>query len=83
MTIEDSRHFSVSDPDSSYEWHSVYPGRNLGFIRLGPNQRFFGLSLYHQIHCIDTLREGLASKGSMGGMTGGGEGGGSRPGLHS
>lgn len=66
MTIEDSRHFSVDSPDAPHEWRSVYPGRNLGFIRLGPQKRFFGLSVYHQMHCIDTLREGLASK-TMGG----------------
>ena len=54
--LEDSRHYSLTSPDADAEWESVYPGRGLAFVRLGPKKRFFSLSLYHQMHCLDSLR---------------------------
>lgn len=57
--LEDSRHYSLNGPDTDAEWESVYPGRGLGFVRLGPNKRFFSLSLYHQMHCLDSLRRAI------------------------
>lgn len=48
-----------SSVEAAYEWHSAYPGENLGFVRLGPKKRFFSLALYHQIHCLDSLRKAI------------------------
>lgn len=56
LTLEDSFHYTLSGEDADAEWESVYPGDSAGFLRLGPNRRFFGLSMYHQIHCLDSLR---------------------------
>jgi hypothetical protein len=61
--LEDSRHYALTSPDADAEWESIYPGRGLGFVRLGPNKRFFSLSLYHQIHCLDSLRRAILGKG--------------------
>ncbi|TFK75557.1 hypothetical protein BDN72DRAFT_892074 [Pluteus cervinus] len=59
MKIENSHHYNVDSPDSTAEYLSLYPG-DLGFLRLGPNKRFFGISLYHQLHCLDSLRLAIA-----------------------
>ncbi|KAI0062553.1 hypothetical protein BV25DRAFT_643907 [Artomyces pyxidatus] len=56
LPLENSRHYSLDGPDADAEFQSIYPGRSRGFVRLGPNKRFFGLSVYHQIHCLDSLR---------------------------
>ena len=56
MVLEDSRHYSLNSSEADAEWRSIYPGGQLGFVHLGPNKRFFSLSLYHQIHCLNALR---------------------------
>lgn len=56
LTLENSRHYSLDDPNADAEFQSIYPGKSLGFVHLGPERRFFGLSMYHQIHCLDSLR---------------------------
>ncbi|KAI0088200.1 hypothetical protein BDY19DRAFT_891590 [Irpex rosettiformis] len=62
LVLEDSRHYALTSPDADAEWESVYPGRGLGFVRLGPKKRFFSLSLYHQMHCLDSLRRTILGK---------------------
>lgn len=59
LTLEDSRHYSLNETSTDFEWESLYPGKDLGFIRLGPQKRFFGLSMYHQLHCLDSLRRAI------------------------
>ncbi|KAL0945847.1 hypothetical protein HGRIS_012130 [Hohenbuehelia grisea] len=56
LTIENSRHYALDSPDADAEYQSMYPGE-FGFLRLGPNKRFFGLAMYHQLHCLDSLRQ--------------------------
>ncbi|CAL1709730.1 unnamed protein product [Somion occarium] len=63
LTLEDSRHYALDTPDADAEYRSIYPGNHLGFIRLGPNKRFFGLSMYHQMHCLDSLRHAILGRG--------------------
>jgi len=56
LSLEDSRHYPLDGPDADAEWESSFPGNSDGFVWVGPNKRFFGLSVYHQIHCLDSLR---------------------------
>lgn len=62
LTIEDSRHYALDSPDADAEYRSIYPGKHLGFVRLGPKKRFFGLSMYHQMHCLDSLRKAILGR---------------------
>ena len=62
LTLEDSRHFPLSGEDADAEWESIYPSNSAGFVRLGPSKRFFGLSMYHQIHCLDSLRYAILGR---------------------
>ncbi|OCH90490.1 hypothetical protein OBBRIDRAFT_793252 [Obba rivulosa] len=59
LTLEDSRHYALATPDAPAEYRSLYPGDGLGFVRLGPQRRFFSLAMYHQMHCVDSLREAV------------------------
>lgn len=46
-------HFSLYDDD---DWGTIFPSD--GFVALGPNNRTFLVSLYHQFHCLDIIRVG-------------------------
>jgi len=46
-------HFSLYDDD---DWGTLFPSD--GFVALGPNNRTFLVSLYHQFHCLDIIRVG-------------------------
>ncbi|KZO92674.1 hypothetical protein CALVIDRAFT_601317 [Calocera viscosa TUFC12733] len=60
LTIDDTEHFQIATPDATADWNAIFPpGR--GFIHLGPNNRRFGLSMFHQIHCLDMIRQALLS----------------------
>lgn len=36
----------------------------MGFTALGPNNRTFVVSMYHQMHCLDRIRVGFIVNGS-------------------
>lgn len=66
MVLEDSRHYALNSSEADAEWESIYPGGQLGFVHLGPNKRFFSLSLYHQIHCLVSLRSAILDRSHHG-----------------
>ena len=47
-------HFSLYNDD---EWGTLFPSD--GFVRLGPNNRTFHVSVFHQLHCLDVIRVGF------------------------
>jgi hypothetical protein len=47
MVIEDPTHYSPNATDS-LEWYSLFPSGG-GYVRLGPEQRPFWISMYHQV----------------------------------
>ena len=55
---------SVEDPTLHYrinntaDWVSIFPKKH-GFVRLGPEGRYFAVSMYHQLHCLNGLRRTL------------------------
>lgn len=52
MNIEESVHFSIKYPaEAEEEWMKSEPyGR--GVVRLGPDNRAFLVSMFHQLHCL-------------------------------
>jgi hypothetical protein len=60
LTFEDSKHYSTSGPTAWSEWDLLdsFPEGH-GFVRLGPNGRLFGVSMFHQIHCLQMIRLAL------------------------
>ena len=53
--------FSLYDDD---DWGSLFPPPWNGFMSLGPDNRPFTLSLYHQLHCLDAIRVGFVLNGT-------------------
>lgn len=55
LTIEDTVHYQYNDTE---EWQSIFPPGG-GFVRLGPEHRMFGISMFHQLHCLDKMRRAI------------------------
>ncbi|KAJ6490180.1 hypothetical protein DFH09DRAFT_947967, partial [Mycena vulgaris] len=49
---------NASDDISDKEWHTLYGGRPYT-VHLGPDQRIFVLSFYHQLHCLRAMQFAL------------------------
>ncbi|KAL1941012.1 hypothetical protein VTO73DRAFT_7648 [Trametes versicolor] len=56
LVIEDTVHYL---PNNSREWASLFPAESGGFVRLGPLGRMFGVSMFHQLHCLDKMRRAV------------------------
>ncbi|KAF8514428.1 hypothetical protein BU17DRAFT_77045 [Hysterangium stoloniferum] len=59
LTIEDSVHYA---PNASDEWESLFPPGGGGFVRLGPDHRLFGVSMFHQLHCLNKVRHAVLER---------------------
>ena len=51
MSIELTHRFGLTAED---DCASIFP--ETGFMFLGPKGRPFSVSMYHQLHCLDSLR---------------------------
>ncbi|KDQ06587.1 hypothetical protein BOTBODRAFT_39499 [Botryobasidium botryosum FD-172 SS1] len=63
----DSEHYPLSSHRAFIEWQSMdfFP-RSFGFVRLGPNGRKFGVAMFHQMHCLNMIRQALVEGESNG-----------------
>ena len=52
ITVEPNDRFSLVDDEA---WADTIPPKH-GFVRLGPEGRSFSISLYHQLHCVNSIR---------------------------
>ncbi|KAG2114519.1 hypothetical protein DEU56DRAFT_874300 [Suillus clintonianus] len=58
MAFEDSVHYEINTEDGRAEWASLTPGG--GLVYLGEqHNRPFSISMFHQLRCLDILREDL------------------------
>jgi hypothetical protein len=57
MTFQNSNKTALSGASADAEWESLVP-KNNGFLtkKIGNNTIHFGISAFHAIHCLDTLR---------------------------
>ncbi|KAI0077300.1 hypothetical protein K474DRAFT_1596295, partial [Panus rudis PR-1116 ss-1] len=55
MASDASRRYQFNTSDGIAEWKSLVPGD--GVVYLGKEQRPFGVSMMHQLGCLDVLRE--------------------------
>jgi hypothetical protein len=58
LTVEDTVYYA---PNATAEWHTLFPSGD-GFVRLGPEYRLFGVSMFHQLHCLDKLRRAVVQE---------------------
>ncbi|KAJ7245285.1 hypothetical protein C8J57DRAFT_1242281 [Mycena rebaudengoi] len=61
MWFETPERYALNATD---DWASTIP-RGHGWVKLGPDHRPFAVTMYHQLHCIDGIRQYLllSSKG--------------------
>lgn len=59
MVVEETEHFAISGIDATEEWAATSPD-GFGFIRLGQEQRGFGLAMTHEQHCLRLIRSTLS-----------------------
>ena len=62
MTFDNPRHFLLDTEDGKAEWASLVPGGD-GVIHLGPYKRPFTLSMFHQLRCLDIIRDEFTTPG--------------------
>jgi len=60
IVIEDTVHYQINEASADEEWASMFP-RGGGFVHLGHSSRPFGISMYHQLACLDNIRTTLAT----------------------
>jgi len=60
LTIEDSDRYGLSDFNAYADWRTtdLFPKSN-GFVKLGPEGRSFGIAMYHQMHCLQRIRNAI------------------------
>ncbi|KAI1794462.1 hypothetical protein LXA43DRAFT_1091977 [Ganoderma leucocontextum] len=65
LVPEDTVHYGIAGPDADAEWESIFPPGG-GFVPLGQGRRWFGIALYHQMHCLDLIRGAIGGKNYTG-----------------
>ncbi len=61
LTPENTVHYQIYTTDASSEWGSVFPPGG-GFLYLGASGRPFGLSMFHQLHCLNRIRQAMETR---------------------
>ncbi|THU89928.1 hypothetical protein K435DRAFT_277542 [Dendrothele bispora CBS 962.96] len=68
LYLEDSVHYEAYHSEvSDVEWGALAPGN--GMIYLGESHEPFSLSMFHQLRCLNILRDDLSSAGYMSNRT--------------
>lgn len=57
MLVEETQHYQL---ENHSEWESMFP-RSGGLVHLGPDRVPYGLTMFHQLHCLDMIRTSLLS----------------------
>ncbi|KAI0318246.1 hypothetical protein OF83DRAFT_1171268 [Amylostereum chailletii] len=58
MSLEDSVHYSIDTPAGDAEWAALLPTGG-AVIHLGPDQRPFTVSMFHELRCLDIVRRNI------------------------
>ncbi|THU92336.1 hypothetical protein K435DRAFT_862586 [Dendrothele bispora CBS 962.96] len=54
LTVEESANYPLSGWDSDDVWRSL-GSNSAGYVRLGPLNRLFTLTMFHEMHCLRML----------------------------
>ncbi|PCH39113.1 hypothetical protein WOLCODRAFT_34841, partial [Wolfiporia cocos MD-104 SS10] len=60
MAREPSVHYALDTPIAIREWNATLPSGG-ALLHLGPSFRQFTLSMFHQLRCLNIIREALVS----------------------
>ncbi|KAL1737092.1 hypothetical protein EV714DRAFT_265904 [Schizophyllum commune] len=58
MPYENTVHYALDTPAGIEQWKTMLPPGG-GMLYLGPDKRPFSISVFHQLRCLDILREEL------------------------
>ncbi|KAK0460191.1 uncharacterized protein EV420DRAFT_255213 [Desarmillaria tabescens] len=56
--VGNSEHYALDTEPGISEWDRLLPPGG-GMVHLGPNQRPFSISIFHQLRCLNIIRGGL------------------------
>ena len=56
----DSVHYGVFSDTAAQEWRSLLPSGG-AVVRLGPDMQPYTVSMFHQLRCLDVIREGIVA----------------------
>lgn len=65
LQVEESVHYTFDFPDAFAEWAELQqqiPGT--GTVRIGEHHRGFTLPMFHELHCVENLREEVLGQGN-------------------
>lgn len=54
MTVEESIHYPLFGAASDDQWFSL-TSASYGYVRLGPDDRMFVVTTFHELHCLRLL----------------------------
>ena len=54
LTAEESVHYQLMGLQSDDEWFSL-ASADYGYVRLGPEDRMFVITMFHELHCLRVL----------------------------
>ncbi|KAH7924979.1 hypothetical protein BV22DRAFT_1112544 [Leucogyrophana mollusca] len=70
LEIEDTPRYGISNPEAWSEWRNTdLFSKGNGFVRLGEQGRTFGVSMFHQMHCLQMIRKAVIERNSADGHT--------------
>ncbi|TFK53102.1 hypothetical protein OE88DRAFT_1697616 [Heliocybe sulcata] len=61
MPIHDSVHYNINSSTAAREWAALFPEGG-GFVYLGSEYQQFGISMFHQLHCLEAVRRAILDK---------------------
>ncbi|KAI0056925.1 hypothetical protein BV25DRAFT_1831694 [Artomyces pyxidatus] len=64
LAVEESVHYSFTEEGSTDEWLHHSP-HGFGVVRLGPSNRTFYVSMFHQVHCLKYFRSEITRRGGQ------------------
>lgn len=63
MTFEETVHYPLHGPHADAEWDTLRRmDSHHGYIRLGPDKRVLAIAMFHELHCVNTLRKALVER---------------------
>lgn len=64
MTVEESVHYPVLGYESDDRWFSI-TSDSWGYVRLGPDDRQFVVTMFHELHCLRMLSRAFSKAGDV------------------
>ncbi|KAL5522479.1 hypothetical protein ACEPAG_8495 [Sanghuangporus baumii] len=58
---EDTTHYQIYAADGYREWETQFPS-NGGYVELGPQNRTFQLTVFHELRCLGLIRDAVAAQ---------------------